>query len=1470
MRGRMLLTLHVIVMSSAFFNPSFAFSSHFDTDGAPLSELSWPSSLAVVAVSFAGLFAVIFLMLACLCCKKGDIGFKEFDNAEGKEYQADLSPSCHNGPEVYILPLSEVSKQADGTIQHLKSSDLDRHSLLYLKEIGNGWFGKVLLGEVNAGLSTTRVVVKELKASASVWDQMQFLEEVQPYRTLQHAALLQCLAQCSEVTPHLLLMEFCPLGDLKSYLRSCRLSDSDSPDPLVLQRMARDVASGLLHLHDNDFIHSDLALRNCQLTSEMSVKIGDYGLGHSLFKEDYYVTQDQIWVPLRWMAPELIDQVHGNVLVVDQTKASNIWSLGVTVWELFELGDQPYRWYSDRQVLMYAVREQQLRLPKPQLNFSLAERWYEVMQFCWLQPDLRPRSEEVHLLLTHLCAKGSSEAGEDFQKRRNALRPKLLGTPSPVAAPAPLDLTAPSRAEELASSSFPLLGRFSESFHSDAGDDLLTVTETSHGLNFEYKWDQAQAEQPHCSSSTGGLLGQVNPHSQDVHYSSEASASGGCRPEASPPYNEPEHAGVVPVLSARSPLVHSDYYIRIEDTAEYRIHVDDNPALKAGGARSSPQIQTASTAAQPNAYRSTAAGLRSIASDCGSGSAVQPTAEPLLRQASGPAMFGHSHRDSSSFRATPSDSEHANICDPLASSENKQSQTRATSGVSSGLCDPYLTDGSRCRTTMGPVGQTRLVVGPDVKRGAGPLGGHRRSGDSDEPTFPAEEATSWTSNHSANNNTPHHNNATEVWSLTKDTTKTFRSCRTFQEETERGQSPWSAANKLKDRDSRAGPQENNLANPSQSARGNETPQLLQNGERFHSRPNIRPDATYVESPSSFKESHSWIQTPEKPRANNREADLTPVSVLTCLSFNGSRELTSGLGLRDSGASLVELADYSEEDDDFADITSSIFTDFNLDYGDMQEEELSPLKNPEGTPDSADTTKLSWSMASTCNGAFSPDSLSTPAQPKSLDSGYDTENNGSPDFIFNELLGPQTSASGLIVQVGAQQNLGGTSEVHYKYIIDKNTYRDSAYFSDYDTEIDKSPKEEGAKFFANPSKCHLDGGKLSSSRDPVKSEELNQKPSYILARASEPSSPHSFCTPAMSTLSPLPVQMGGCLTKEAAADHDQLDLDREYQEQPCSELSSSVDLGASPVKETSTNDQDGGDGSQDCCHGQILCTNSTAFDRRDEQPKEKQSADQSMEEEELPEFMEALADRGMNEEDFEDIDAEECDSQDSSCQASYEASFEASAAPFDALRAPLEEAEDDSDDSESDEELRTYSIQEEDGGGSHEDLSAVPVVVSDSRGARHLRSLLKTPTLLTQSLCEELERKKKRVSFFDDVTVFLFDQESPTGDLVDDNFSIEDGYSGNGTKDDVISNLDENMSNVDENKLEACEETDGDRAEHALKWEGNVALEPCQRWPDTAALASPSNEVAKSVALDRFLASSRFSITQVSGEPKEGP
>ncbi|XP_056257131.1 serine/threonine-protein kinase LMTK1 isoform X1 [Seriola aureovittata] len=1632
----MVFALHVIVMSSAFFNPSFAFSSHFDTDGAPLSELSWPSSLAVVAVSFSGLFTFVFLMLACLCCKKGDIGFKEFENTEGEEYQADLSalasPSSQNGPEVYILPLTEVSlpvsKQPGRSIQLLKSSDLGRHSLLYLKDIGHGWFGKVLLGEVNAGLSTTQVVVKELKASASVQDQMQFLEEVQPYRTLQHPALLQCLAQCSEVTPYLLVMEFCPLGDLKSYLRSCRVADSETPDPLILQRMACDIASGLLQLHKYNFIHSDLALRNCLLTSEMSVKIGDYGLSHSRYKDDYYVTQDQIWVPLRWIAPELIDEVHGNLLVVDQTKSSNIWSLGVTVWELFELGNQPYRHYSDRQVLTYAVKEQQLKLPKPHLQFPLAERWYEVMQFCWLQPELRPSSEEVHLLVTYLCAKGSSEAEEDFEQRWNALRPNLLGSTSHTATstalvltptPAPADSSGADQTQTVelassASSSFPLLEHFSDSFHSDTGDDLLTVTETSHGLNFEYKWEQARAEQPYCSSSTSGPLGQGNPHYQDIYYSSKGSTSGGCKTDSltsgiSPSYYEPEHPGVVPVLSAHSPSVSSEYYIRIEEPVECNINLDDSvvdysPGLEASNSRLSSESRTGSSMAQPSAYWSTADNTKSTAYDSDSSPTVQLTMEPLLRQASctSPVKLGHSHNcfssnqdgtifceQSSAYKTCrqsclseldTSPESLSNLVHPVGRLENTRSLSQAVSSPSLGFCDPYLeastghnTVNESCHNMMGPLRKTLPIVNHisiDVGTDDGLLVGRQRGEDIEDDLFPEGDATNWTSNHSANNNSlsfdsrqtgvghdsyldlqyTAHSNTTDLWSLTKATTRTFHSSTTGTLEAEGADTSCNAASEPtefssyiqlchKERKEAAAQVERNVTaenlrnidshtSSSINSRGTEGGRVEGKNEkqRLYSEPKMIPETSYIKSPSSFKDPQA-AQTgalSEKQRGNIWEGVSTGISVVLIdkrLNYPETSEsgkaLDSKVRVRESSISLAELGDYSEDDeDDITDITSGIFADFNLDYAEVEEEELSPLKNPEGTPDSVDTLNLSSSIASACDQAFSPDPFNTPILPKSLDSGYDTENNESPEFIFKELGdvrgGERSPRLGgepeLVLQVGLGQGVctsSSSSELQLKGLTDKNPYRDSAYFSDYDAENERSPQEEGTNFFAGPTNHDFHAGKLSSVRDdnPIKRQFGNEEhlinlrhiKSCVVVNLSEadPSSPHPLPTPGLSMLSPFPPQMGGCLTKESAPADDDLGLETEHSgEEPSSELSSSiVSEPSSTVQDASANHEEGNRRAGDCSPVQSLNSDSTLTDCRDEAPEENENGDGSTEEEELPEFnhvKDETEDRRegvrINEEDFEDIDADECDSQDSLCEESngpVDLSTSSSLLELcgEDVRAPLEEAEDedDSDDSESDEELRTYNIQDEDSEESEEDFTVVPVVVSDCSRARHLRSLLKMPTLLTQSFCDELERKKKAVSFFDDVTVFLFDQESPTGELADYTFST--GTESIGQDSSEGNTSDHQLQPDPELEAQTCEtvcvseETDGNHSEEdgGFRWGDNPSFEPRPSSPDTipeprssptSTSNSPEAPKPAAVALNRFMVS-RFSITHVS-------
>ncbi|CAH2319242.1 serine threonine- kinase LMTK3 [Pelobates cultripes] len=557
--------LFILLISMSYFNPEKALAAPTENDGSSQGRAPLAPPYAVVLISCSGLLAFIFLLLTCLCCKRGDVGFKEFENPDGEEFSGEYTPpaeetsSSQSIPDVYILPLSEVSLPVPNTQapKAVKQTGFSRQDLSYLQEIGNGWFGKVILGEIFSDYTPAQVVVKELRVNASPLEQRKFLSEAQPY-SLQHQNILQCLGLCTETIPFLLIMEFCQLGDLKRYLRAQRKADGMTPDLLTcdlttLQRMAYEITLGLMHLHKNNYIHSDLALRNCLLTSDLTVRIGDYGISHNNYKEDYYITSDRLWIPLRWVAPELLDEVHGNLVVVDQSKESNVWSLGVTIWELFEFGSQPYRHLSDEEVLTFVVKEQQMKLAKPRLKLPHSDYWYEVMQSCWLSVEQRPTVEELHLQLTYLLSECSNQTEESFEWRWNALKPsKSSGGPL-------------RHSEEI--SAFPLLDNFSggDGFHADM-DDILTVTESSRGLNFEYMWEKARLGRWKASSqcqdyqpSNGSLTVPANPFYDSSHQHSRQSL---------------ETPSVVPVISARSPSVSSEYYIRLEEHTDRGSSVD--------------------------------------------------------------------------------------------------------------------------------------------------------------------------------------------------------------------------------------------------------------------------------------------------------------------------------------------------------------------------------------------------------------------------------------------------------------------------------------------------------------------------------------------------------------------------------------------------------------------------------------------------------------------------------------------------------------------------------------------------------------------------------------------------------------------------------------------------------------------------------------------------------------------------------
>ena len=283
------------------------------------------------------------------------------------------------------------------------------------QEIGSGAFGSVSKGILHIrGNQRVTVAVKQGRDDSSLAEEVMLMSRLDP-----HPNIVNLIG--AVLHPNLMIVvEFCPLGNLKNFLMNNRnnfgkpasmgfeskltangiceenphYESTDGYQCLQigdLTQYAIQVANGMRFLASKKIIHRDLAARNVLLENRNLAKICDFGLSKNCYNygEAIYLKKINSPLPIKWMAIEsILDKIF--------TPKSDVWSYGIFLWELFTLGNDPYPGHEIDKVFLQNLLNG-YRLDVPTSTPQLIAR---IMTKCWEQlPDERPDFDQIHSML---------------------------------------------------------------------------------------------------------------------------------------------------------------------------------------------------------------------------------------------------------------------------------------------------------------------------------------------------------------------------------------------------------------------------------------------------------------------------------------------------------------------------------------------------------------------------------------------------------------------------------------------------------------------------------------------------------------------------------------------------------------------------------------------------------------------------------------------------------------------------------------------------------------------------------------------------------------------------------------------------------------------------------------------------------------------------------------------------------------
>jgi serine/threonine protein kinase len=198
----------------------------------------------------------------------------------------------------------------------------------------------------------------------------------------------------------MLLQEHASLGSLYDFLQERR----KAPEENILIQMFLQIIDAMIFLSCNGVVHADLACRNVLVfrfdennPRNIVVKITDFGLSRhsSLYSLAPGAAKTTLnIIPVRYVAPEIFST---NVTSNDYTEKSDVYSMGVLMWEAYSRGAIPWSKISDdNEVIRRVINGEFLLKPS-----NCSESYWSIICKTWSKlPKDRPTFNELKHLLT--------------------------------------------------------------------------------------------------------------------------------------------------------------------------------------------------------------------------------------------------------------------------------------------------------------------------------------------------------------------------------------------------------------------------------------------------------------------------------------------------------------------------------------------------------------------------------------------------------------------------------------------------------------------------------------------------------------------------------------------------------------------------------------------------------------------------------------------------------------------------------------------------------------------------------------------------------------------------------------------------------------------------------------------------------------------------------------------------------------